>query len=285
MTSEAPPDRPVVTAFTDYRAYLRAMIAFLKATRRGFSYRWFARKAGFSSPSFLKLVAEGQRNLSADSVERVGLGLGLDRREVEAFEALVELGQAESDSRKNRAYARIAKLAQRDPVRRLEAEQMEAYSRWYPFVLRELAGLDDFREDLDWLGRRLRFKSRPDQIRRALELLERLGLLVRDEGGRLRPAERNLTSGPEVRTLAVRNFHREMLEKAIESLDAVPVAQRNVSGVTVPLTKRQYGRVVDLIQTLRREVLAIADDHDPKDEPPQIHQLSFALVPLTQEPK
>jgi uncharacterized protein (TIGR02147 family) len=280
-----PDERPVVTRFTDYRAYLRAMIAWLKVHRRGFSYRSFAMKAGFSSPSFLKLVADGERNLSADSVERVATGLGLDRREAEAFEALVELGQAESDSRKNRAYSKIAKLAQRDPVKRLEADQFEAYSTWHTFVLRELAGLPEFREDPEWLAQRLRFKVKPDEVRRALDNLDRLELLVRGEDGRLRPAERNLSTGPEVRTLAVRNFHRQMLEKASLSLDTVPVSERNITGVTVSLSRRQYGRVIELIQQLRREVLAVSEEEDPNDEAPQIHQLTFALVPLTQDQK
>lgn len=278
-------ERPVIARYTDYRAYLRAMIGHLKTVRRGFSYRSFAKKAGFSSPSFLKLVAEGQRNLSAESIERVAHGLGLDRRELEAFEALVELGQAESDARKSRAYARIAKLAQRDPVRRLEADHFAAYSNWYVFVLRELTSLPDFREDPEWLAKRLRYKVRPDDIRRGLDVLERLGLLVRDEAGALRPAEKNLSSGPDVRNLAIRNFHRQMLARASEALDAVPVAERNVSGVTVSLTQRQYARAIELIQTLRREVLALSEDSDPADEAPQIHQLTFALVPLTQEPK
>lgn len=73
-TGVVPSERPVVTRFTDYRAYLRAMIAWSKEHRRGFSYRSFAKKAGFSSPSFLKLVADGQRRLSPESVERVALG-------------------------------------------------------------------------------------------------------------------------------------------------------------------------------------------------------------------
>lgn len=283
--AEAPTERPLVTQFTDFRAYLKAMIAFLKATRRGFSYRSFALKAGFSSPSFLKLVSEGQRNLSSESIERVAEGLGLDRRETEAFEALVELGQAESDARKNRAYAKIAKLAQRDPVKRIEVDQYEAYSKWYTMVLREMAQLPGFDEDPDKLARRLRFKTRPDDVKRGLDNLERLGLLVRGDDGKLASAERNLSSGPEVRSLSIRNFHRQMLEKAITALDTIPLGQRNISGVTVALNRRQYARVIELIQVLRREILAVAEDVQPDDEPQQVHQLSFALIPLTQEPK
>lgn len=275
-------ERPAVTRFTDYRAYLKAMIGWLKVNRRGFSYRTFAKKAGFSSPSFLKLVADGQRKLSSESVERVAVGLGLDRREAEAFELLVEMGQAETDARRNRVYTKIAKLAQRDPVKKIEVDQYEAYSRWQTMVVRELAQLPDFDEDPERLAKRMRFKTKPDEIKRGVDNLERLGLLVRDASGRLVPAEKNLTSGPEVRSLAIRNFHRNMLQRAIEALDSVPLAERNVSGVTVALTRRQYARVIELVQTLRREVLAVAEDVSPDDEAPEIHQLNFALFPLTQ---
>lgn len=277
------PERPIIARYGDYRAYLRDMIAFLKVTRRGFSYRSFALKAGFSSPSFLKLVADGQRNLSSESIDRVVSGLGLDAREAEALEALVDLGQAETDERREKAYARIAKLGARDPVVRLESDQFELYSKWYPFVLREMASLPDFTDDAALLAKRLRFLARPEDIARALDRLVAVGLLVREDG-RLRPSERNLTTGPEVRTLAVRSFHRQMLDIAKTSLDSVVPAERNITGVTVPLTKGQYARVVELANQFRRDVLAIADGDDG-GEHRDIHQLTMALVPLTREPK
>lgn len=277
-------DRPQVSRYTDFRAYLRDMIAYLKATRRGFSYRMFALEAGFSSPSFLKLVADGQRNLSPESVDRVVKGLRLERREAELFEALVELGQAETDERRDRAWTRIARLAQRDPVTRLQREQFEVYARWYPFVIRELATLPGFSEDAAALSKRMRFPVKPEDVQRALTQLEGVGLLVRGEDGALRPAEKNLTSGPEVRTLAVRSFHRQMIRNAELALEAIPPDERNVTGVTVPLTRTQYQRVTELAQAFRREVLAIADGDDA-GERREVHHLVMALIPLTKEPR
>ena len=48
--------RPTPQGFDDHRDFLGAMVEYLKGTHRRFSYRYFARKAGFASPSFLKLV-------------------------------------------------------------------------------------------------------------------------------------------------------------------------------------------------------------------------------------
>ena len=286
-TPDATPERPVIARYTDFRAYLRDMYAHLKATRPGFSYRSFAKRAGFASGSFLKLVADGLRNLSDDSVLRVAKGLGLDREEGEVFEALVAFGQAETDPVRDRHYQRFARLVERDPVARLSGDHYAAYSRWYPWVLRELAALDDFVEDPSWLGQRMRPRVKPASISRALEQLLQLGLLVRDAKGRLRPAERTLSTGAEVRSLAVRNFHRRMLELAIESLDKIPKEERNITSVTVTLDPRRYQRVLELLSKLRQEVLAAEREALPPDPtgpaPVQVYQLTLSLIPMTQE--
>lgn len=278
-------ERPVVTRYTDFRAYITDMIAYLKATQKSFSYRWFARVAGYASPSFLKLVAEGKRNLSEESIERFAKGLGLSRQERDVFEALVHMGQATSDTVKNRHYHRVRKLAAKDPLAQLESDQFQAYSHWYTFVVRELLNTPGFKANLDWISRRLRPRVRTDLIRRAIELLERLKLVVRDEDGRLQAAERILTTGPIVRNLAVRNFHRQMLELAIRSLDGTPRDQRNITGLTVAMTPSRYRRVCDLITTLRREILDLCESPPEEGEPIDIYQVSFALFPVTQEVK
>jgi len=88
MTEETPsdtsfentPERPDIRRFTDYRAYLHVMVAFLRAVRPGFSFRSFARKAGFASPNYLKLVADGMRNLAPESVDTFNRRIFADKR-------------------------------------------------------------------------------------------------------------------------------------------------------------------------------------------------------------
>lgn len=288
--AEAAPEAataPDIARFTDYRAFIRARYTWLKATQRGFSYRSFARRAGFASGSFLKLVADGQRNLSPDSIERVARGLGLSRKEAETFEAMVLFGQASSATARSRQYERLARLVDHDPIARLERAHYEAYSSWYPFVIRELAARPDFREDSEWIARHLCPRVRPAAVRRALDQLQRLGLLERDASGRLRPATRTLSTGPDVASLSVINFHKRMLELASGALDRLPRERRNVTSVTVTLNRAQYARVVELLSELRREVLRIEAEPDGSPDPtdlPEVHQLQLTLFPVTQEP-
>lgn len=122
-----PTVRPNVRRYVDYRAYLRDMTAHLKATEPGFSYRVFARRAGFSSPNYLKLVSEGDRNLSVGSADKFARGLGLGADEGRVLKTLVELGAARNDHERNASYAKLRRLAASDEVARLRDEQFAIY--------------------------------------------------------------------------------------------------------------------------------------------------------------
>jgi uncharacterized protein (TIGR02147 family) len=275
--------RPSPHGFDDYRAYLRSMIAYLKATKPQFSYRYFSRVAGFSSPNFLKLVAEGQRNLSPKSIAKFAKGLGLDQEEQETFETLVLLGQAQSDAERNRYYLRLRRQASSAASIRLEEAQYRVYSLWYALPIREMLLLPDFEEDPNWIGRRLRPPVRGTDVKQALSLLMEVGLVVRDEQGRLRPADTNISTGPRVRSLAVRNYHRSMLDLASKSLDGVPLELRDITSLTVGLDAAQYQEVRSRIAKFRKELLEMVGEPKANGEKREVYQIGFQLFPITRE--
>lgn len=274
-------ERPIPEAFDDHRAYLRAMIRFLKATKPAFSYRQFSRRAGFSSPNFLKLVAEGQRNLSESSISKFAKGLDLSDREQSVFEVLVRLGQSQTDAERNRWYGELRESRERLPVGRIEADQYELYSNWVNVVLREMVGLPGFQEDQKWLARTLRPAVRLPAVKRGMALLERLRLVTRGANG-LEQSQSALSTGGQVRSLAVRNFHRAMLDLATRALDRIPREQRNVTGLTVPLSPATYAEICHRIGAFRREIIEIVE-RDQTAGPKAVHQIQFILFPVTKE--
>ena len=282
--------RPRVTEYSDYREYLRHMTAHLKVARASFSYRAFSRRAGFSSPTALKRVAEGERNLSQEAIGQFARGLGLDEHEHESFEALVLFNQATTDEARNRQFRRLRRARSDHAVGRMEVDQYDVYGSWHHLVLCELAGLPEFREDPGWIARRLLPRIRPGEAARSLVLLERIGLLVREvaavaskrvgSSNALRPAHAVLSAGAALRPLLIRNFHRAMLDKCADALDAIPRSRRNVTSLTVPLDPGQYERACELIGELRRQLLAMSEDK-PKTDTHEIHQVLFAVFPVT----
>ena len=67
----------------DFRTYLLEFYQEHKAANARFSWRVFSKKAGFTSPVFLKLLSEGKRNLGEASIDQVGEALELKDKELE----------------------------------------------------------------------------------------------------------------------------------------------------------------------------------------------------------
>lgn len=285
--SENTPERPDVARFTDYRAFLREMVKFLRAVRPGFSFRSFARRAGFASPNYLKLVTDGLRNLAPESVEKFARGLGLSKREQEIFRVLVLITNARSDDERNALFARLRERIGADEITRLRDDQFAVYEVWWALVIRDMAQLPDFQLDARWIGRRLRPRVRPAQVQRALDLLTRLGLLVVGDDGKVQAAERTISTGPEVQSLAVRNYHRSLLDLAGNALDEIPREERNITSVTVLLSREGYDEAVAEIAKLRRRLLEISDTRlgeaaDGPEAEREVYTALFALQPVTQ---
>jgi uncharacterized protein (TIGR02147 family) len=272
---------PSVFEYLDYRAYLRDYFTLAKAQKKQFSFRFFARRAGFSSPNFVQLVMLGKRNLGRAAVDQVAKGLGLTVAEAAFFGDLVALGQAETLAERNRAFARVTANRRFRTARRLDGPLFEYLSQWYYPAVRELAGRADFVEDPAWVAAQLLPRITTAQARAALGTLEKLGLLVRDEGGRLVRGDPTLTTGHEVRSVVVPAYHRQMIERAGAAVDTVPPDQRDVSALTVCIRGSSLAELKERIHRFREEML---DRCDTESEPERVYQLCIQLFPLSQSP-
>ena len=254
------------------------MVRFLKETRPAFSYRQFSRRAGFASPNYLKLVTDGKRNLAVKAIPQFAKALHINDVETEYLQELVLFAHAKTDHQKNLHYQRIRQKQGASPLGGLGKDQYELYSQWYILPIRELIGMSDFRDDPQWIGQRLYPNIRPKQAEQALKTLETLGLTARDEDGRLVQSERNLSTPATVRSLAVRNYHRSMMERAIDSLDGLPTEQRNLSALTLALSREQYEQLCTKIEEFRHQTL---HDMTQDSEEQELYHVGFQVVPLT----
>jgi uncharacterized protein (TIGR02147 family) len=270
--------KPDIFEYLDFREYLADYYTAAKANNRAFSYRYFSRKAGYASPNFLKLVIQGKRNISNDSVERFSDALKLTHTERTFFGNLVAFNQAESENDKNAAFERVSASRRFRTARRLDHAFFEYFSHWYYPAIREMAGQSDFSEDPAWIASRLLPPIRPKQAVKALELLVELGLLQRDASGRLARGDASVTTGHEVRSLAIRNYHRQMLERAAESMTLVESDRRDISALTVCIAADTIAELKSRIHEFREILL---DRCDRDEDATNVYQLNIQLFPLT----
>lgn len=271
--------KPDIYSYLSYRLYLRDYYQAAKGHVEGFSYRYLSKQAGFSSTNFLKLVMDGQRNLGEDSIDRVCRALELKAGQARFFADLVAFEQAGDHRSKNEAFERVMASRRFREARFIDQGMYQYLSHWYYPAIREMVARADFREDPVWIAGQLLPAITPHQAGQALELLQRLGLVVRDEeSGRLLRGEAGVSAGHEVATLAARNFHRQMLERASESMLLVPRERRDLSALTVCISPETAQELKEEIHRLRERMMERCD----RDETPsEVYQINIQLFPLT----
>ncbi len=266
-------------SYTDYRRYLKDYFTSQKEAVLHFSFRFFARIAGFSSPGFLKMVMEGQRNLSLSSINKVTKGLKLSQKESAYFEALVLFNQAETRKDKDLYFERLASLKPHVKFHGLEKDQYEYFTQKHYVILREMVALPDFKEDTVWIAQKLKMPIKPKEVDYSLALLLRLGLLKRDEKGKLVQAEATLSTPPEVDSMEVASFHRAMLDEAKESMWDVPAAWRHFSSLTIPIPKNSIREIKSRIENFREEIMSLINQGSTDYF--EVYQMNIQLFPVT----
>lgn len=272
--------KPDIFEYVDYRQYMRDYYNAAKGHTKAVSYRYLARRAGFSSPNFIKLVMDGQRNLGDDSVESVARAFDLDDDEARFFAMLVLFVQASGADQKNEAFEALSSIRRFRHARRIETDMFEYLSHWYYPATRELAGRADFKLDAAWISKQLWPRVPVAKVRRALELLLEMGLLVIDDHGQVSRGEPSLTTGHEVGSLAIGNFHRQMMARAAESIDSVDRERRDVSGLTVCVPVDLVPELKARIHQFRESMMEVCDRGG---EGQVVYQLNVQLFPLSDE--
>ena len=268
---------PDIFAYLDYREYLRDYYTAAKVEIGAFSYRYFSRRAGFSSPNYLKLVMDGDRNLTTSSTKKMIKGIGLSKDEARFFVDLVEFAQADDQQRRNAAFERVSASHRFRAARRIDAGMFAYLSKWYLPAIREMAARSDFVEDPAWIARQLFPRVPQTEVAKALDLLFELGLLLRTDSGVSR-GEPTWTTGHEVRSLAIGNYHRQMLERAADSIETVDREERDLSAMTVVIEQATVMELKERIHSFR-ETLAERCERDEGRE--VVYQIGIQLFPLT----
>lgn len=243
--------------YGDYRTYLSDFYRREKERSQGFSYRSFAKRAGLTSPNYLKLVIDGTRPVTEKNLASFLRGLKLSGAPGEYFRILVSMKESRDDKEKVQLLERLLKMRIRysgDP-QQLDKDRWEILRSWHHWAIREMVLLKDFTPDPAWIAARLGRKITPALARESLEVLLRLEFLKEDAvSGRYRQSDPMITTSDEISNLIVRHIQRQFVELGLISLFHDPVNVREISGVTLALRDDQIPTFKKLLKEFRREL-------------------------------
>lgn len=265
--------------FIDFRKYLADYYQYKKETSQYFSYRYFARKIGINSPSFLKNIIDGKRNLTRQMAERFCKALGLTEKEKLYFHNLVLFNQAKTSGEKQVHYTVLRSISGGVKEAVLNTDKFDYFSNWYTPVIRELICIHDFKDNYHLMASMLIPKISVSDAKSAVELLLRLKLVERNESGGYKQTAEAVVADDTVTSLAIRSFTQTMIDHSKLALDTLDKNQRNISGVTLSISSEAYKMINSEITAFKDRVKFIVC-HDNASS--RVYQLNISLFPVSE---
>jgi uncharacterized protein (TIGR02147 family) len=269
--------RPMIYEHTDYRNYLRARLAESISQNSSYSLRAFAKRLGLA-PSMLSSVLSGKRNLSRENALRIAHDLDLNQKESEYFCTLVELEAAKSPEARHQLVCRLSGLNSRQTVHDLSVDYYKIICDWYHSPILEMAGLLSFEYTPEALAKKLGIS--PFEAQAAIERLERIGLIEKDESGLYQKTHDTVVTQALQPNEALRRFHRQMLEKAIESLTTQTPQEKKIGSETVAFHPDQLPEVEELMEEFFTKLVALAKRNP---QPTEVYHFGVQFFRVTRK--
>lgn len=283
---------PKLGVFTDYRHYLREFYEYKRALTknelRPYSYATFAAAADIKSPNYLKLIIDGQRNLSNEMARKFARAMALDKEETEEFVALVDFTQAIEPIERNRYLKRLADIRVNQQLRsgEIKADTWDKVPNWITWVLYALADQKDIRFDVQELFEIMRGKARPDEIRRSLERLFESGELIRNaETGEISKGRELMSGAENVPVALVRKLQAELIYLGLESLFQDQPQDREFGTQTLALTEPEFEQLKFELRQFRKRWLKDVSVQRKNTKGDRVFQLNIQLFPVTTPPR
>lgn len=267
-----------IVEYKDYRCYMQDFYDERKQTS-SFTWREFARLAGFSSPVYLKLVCEGKSSLSELGVEKVAAAMSLGGFELVYFRYLVQYNQAKNDVAKKSAFSHMQDIARVNKVRVVDGDAFAYFESWKNPVLRELVSMMPG-ADPEKLAGMCWQPVTAAEVQRSLDFMVSVGILQKKSENEYVQTDKSLVGNSDVMPLAIRSMHREMAGFAQKSIDEFDPKDRNFNGVTMSIDRDAYEQITRELESFRRKIVSIASASEGSD---QVYRLNLQLFPLTKK--
>jgi uncharacterized protein (TIGR02147 family) len=227
-------------------------------------------------------VITGKKNLSGSSAVKLSQAMGMNPREADYFENLVSFNQAKNLKERNYFFEKLNAIKGNRPgaalVRETRKEQYEFYSKWYYSAIRSFIGMHQFKDDYRLLAKSIYPRIKPKEAKKTVLMLEKLGMIKKNRNGYFKVSDKTITAGKEIVQLGLLNFHLQTAELAKKALEDLPKEKRNISGLTLGISKKTYEAMCMEIEEFQTKLLAMAEQDKEADS---VYQMNFHFFPLS----
>lgn len=223
------------------------------AKNSAYSMRAFAAQIGLA-PSTLSEVLRGKKAISANMAFQIASNLGLKEKESDYFCALAQFATVKDPDVRGALQERLRAM---NPARQTWDLSLDAFriiSDWYHLPMLEMTSLD---EPLTAEGASRALGISLAEAQGAIDRLMRLELIALEERGRIyRTKGRNITqsASPDA---GLRRFHKQMIGKALESIETQTSAEKFVGSETFPFDPESLPEAKEIFEEFFNKMLQL----------------------------
>ncbi len=228
---------------TDYRIYLNEVLAERKAKNPAYSMRALAKTFGITQAAISQILSR-KKGLSLNTAMKIADSLGLKKEEADYFCLLVQMQATKDPKTRELLFRKIQELNPRRKVTDLTSEIFRLISDPHHYTILLLTEID-FEFTPENVAKHLGMNRY--EVNVAIDRLQKLDLLeeVPELPGRFRRTKGDIQFSSDVPNHALRSYHKQILTKAMQSLDTQSPKEKVMSSEQVVLAAED-------VETVRR---------------------------------
>lgn len=254
-----------------YRDFLFEEFKKRKRKNSSYSLRAFSRDLEMNA-SRLSEIMNGKVGLSDVKGAEMAEKFGLVDKDREYFLDLIRAEHARSAIAKKEARERVRMYLMDE--RTLTDSEFNTVSDWGHLAVLELLNIPDIETSIASFAERLGLPNHEvdDIVARLVE-----NKMLDTSGERWVALEGDFTTTADVSSVAIRNFHHQMLARAKRAIEQDPVEEREFSSVIFAMNTEQMKYAKDRLREFRRSLVKELEAIPGKEK---IYSLSMQLFEL-----
>lgn len=265
--------------YQNYVDFLNDELVRRSSVNRAYSLRAYAKSLGLS-PGELSEVLRGVRKLTIKSALKISKAMGLTSSETKHLFSLIE--QAETSNYHKEGGVNL--LDEKNSSHRqhlINNDQFDVVSEWYHFAILNLVDCKDFEWSFTYIAKKLNIKA--FEVKTAIDKMVNVGLIKKivHKDGRFTYKVSNefVLSNDGIPSKAIKNYHRQILNKAIESLEIQHIKERDITGIGLVLDMKDLPAIKKDIAEFQNMMI----EKYAKGKKQRVYQLEVALFALSEE--
>lgn len=287
-TSEESVNEPHLSDYLNYRDFLRSFYLYkremTKSHHRRYNYSFFSAAADIRSPNYLRLIIEGQRNLSEEMAFKFARAMQLNKESTDEFVLMVLYSQETDPMLRNQYLKTLSDFRLQKSLRLgvIDKKVLEKVPNWIGWILFALLDQEGARFTSSTLKHLLRNKASETEIQNALNKLLESGELVLDaETGAIKKGRSQGDAGDDIPSDLIRRLQTQLMSLGLESLFQDSPLDREFGTLTLSLTKKEFEDLRFQLRKFRKQIHKDNSIQRMQSKGERVYQLNLQLYPVT----